>query len=148
MRKVAIKILISSMLILGVQYVHAQIYSTQDAIIKEYGNDFARDTTDSGNEYLIFQDRQETDASGEYDRIRVMYFYYIEDKDMKVCYQVDYIEPVSEINSWIKYFNKKFVKSDKMEWKDYEDNISFTVEKKNLGDADVVLVKSRVYSDE
>ncbi len=148
MKKTVIRTMILSCMILCFQYLNAQIYSSQEDIIEDFGEDYKRDTTDSGTEYLIFHDEQETDASGEYQRILVCYFIPLEEKNKKICYKVDYIEPVSEINNWIKYLNGKYVPEDKMEWIDYENNVLYSVQKDKMEDADIVLVRAIVHSDD
>jgi hypothetical protein len=57
----------------------------------------------------------------------------------QMCYKALMIEPSSETNNWIKYFNNEnYVKIDAMVWKDYEHSIVYKV---SVKDSNCLVIK-------
>lgn len=105
----------------------AQIFKEKADIIKEEGNNYTSGTTDQGNDYIVYKYNFETDASGKYIRLKVIYFVNIESGKI-ICNMWEIVEPSSETNSGVAYFKKKgYVGIGYLEWKDYENSILYTI---------------------
>ena len=106
----------------------SQIAWTQKEIIDEKNNaDYTKEylkkkdgSTDYDRWKIIFTDEEENEASGKYTQLETYYLVKKED-GVVLCYMVMYTEPLSEANSWIRYFNTQdWVKTEgEMEWIDY-----------------------------
>lgn len=106
-------------------YVNAQIGATKSKIIQDNEN-YKMDITDDGVDYISYTIEYDT-----YEQFVACYLTQKEKNTEQLCYKVLIIEPSSETNNWIKYFNEKnFIKLDGMNWKDYEHSIIYKIEVK------------------
>lgn len=100
----------------------AQIGMTKSKIIQEHPN-YTLDKSNDGTEYIKYE--------VEFENYRQIVACYLTDEKVnneQLCYQVLIVEPSSETNNWIKYFNEQnYVKLEGMTWKDYEHSIVYKV---------------------
>jgi hypothetical protein len=113
----------------------AQLGSTKTEIAQNHGWNFESGvTTDEFKVNYIYYDKQmQSNSGGNYQSRYVFYF-----NEKGYCNQQKIMEPISEINAWIKYFNSDMVRIDKMKWKDYSTGIVYHVESKE----EIVIVTS------
>lgn len=105
--------------------VSSQIGATRSAIIQKNEN-YEMNVTDSGIDYISFVIEYEN-----YDQSVACYLTKKKENEEQLCYRVLIIEPSSETNNWIKFFNdENFIKLDGMIWKDYEHSIVYEIEVK------------------
>jgi hypothetical protein len=101
---------------------YSQIGATKSKITQENKN-YTMKKTDDGTDYISFTVEYET-----YTQDVACYLTDKEDNKEQLCYRVLMIEPGSETNNWIKYFNEQnYVKLEGMIWKDYEHSIVYKV---------------------
>lgn len=97
--------------------VYSQIGNTKSDIIQDHKN-YTMEVTNDGTNYISYD--------VEFDNYTQSVACYLNKK--QVCFQVLMLEPSSETNNWIKWFNdKNFVKLDGLIWKDYENSIVYKV---------------------
>lgn len=121
-------------LLLTTLAVSAQIGVSKSKIIQN-NSDYILDVTEDGTEYITY-----VVEFDNYDRRVACYLTNKEDDEEQICYRVAFIEPSSETNNWVKYFNKEnFVKLDGMTWKDYEHSMLYEVVVK---DGSCLVIKS------
>ena len=102
--------------------IFAQIGSKKSEIIKDH-KDYKMEVANNGRDYISY-----TNTFENYDQIVACYLSKKEENKEQFCYRVLMIEPSSETNNWIKFFNdKNFVKLEGMIWKDYENSIVYKV---------------------
>lgn len=102
--------------------VSSQIGSTKSKIIQEHKN-YTMEIADNGTDYISFVVEYEN-----YHQAVACYLTKKEENEEQLCYRVLMVEPSSETNNWIKYFDEQnFVKLDGMIWKDYEHSILYEV---------------------
>lgn len=102
--------------------VSSQIASTKSKIIQEH-KDYTMEIADDGTEYIYYVVEYEN-----YDQAVACYLTKKEENKEQLCYRVLMVEPSSETNNWIKYFDEQnFIKLDGMVWKDYEHSIVYEV---------------------
>ncbi|CAM3774693.1 hypothetical protein FLGE108171_14600 [Flavobacterium gelidilacus] len=102
--------------------VKAQIGSTKSKIIQENKN-YSIEKTDDGTDYISFVVEFEN-----YNQQVACYLTEKEANKEQLCFRVLMIEPSSETNNWIRFFNEQnFVKLAGMTWKDYEHSIVYEV---------------------
>ena len=113
--------------------VTAQIGFTKSKLIESH-KDYKMDITDDGIEYITY--------TLEYENYNQFVACYLTDKkegEEQMCYKALMIEPSSETNNWIKYFNNEnYVKIDAMVWKDYEHSIVYKV---SVKDSNCLVIK-------
>ncbi|WP_225034694.1 hypothetical protein [Winogradskyella sp. SM1960] len=102
--------------------VSSQIGVSKSEIIKN-NQDYVIDVTEDGTEYITYVVEFEN-----YDRRVACYLTNKEVGEAQICYRVAYIEPSSETNNWVRYFNNEnFIKLDGMTWKDYEHSVLYDI---------------------
>lgn len=105
--------------------LNAQLGKTKTEIAGIHGWNFETGVTN--DEYkvnYIYYDRTFENNNGQKYESRWVYYF----NENGYCNQKKVLEPVSEINAWIKSFNSDYVRIDKMKWKDYSTGVVFTVE--------------------
>ena len=75
--------------------------------------------------YITFETQMETVHSGKYTETRA--FYFTEKKPDAICFMWKIIEPISEVNSNVKYYNLHMVKLDDLKWKDYQTGLVYSI---------------------
>jgi len=79
--------------------------------------------TNEGIDYISFDVEFEN-----YNQSVACYLTEKEEGKEQFCYRVLMIEPSTETNNWIKFFNEQnFVKLEGMTWKDYEHSIVYEI---------------------
>ena len=115
--------------------VYAQFGKTKTEIAGTHGWSYESGvTTDEEKLSYIYYDKTLENNSGKTYFSRSVYYFNKEG----YCNMKKIMEPVSEINAWVKTFNKDIVRVDKMKWKDYSTGIVFFVEQKE----DIVIITS------
>jgi hypothetical protein len=100
----------------------SQIGSTKSQIINEHKN-YTMEKTNEGIDYISFDVEFEN-----YNQSVACYLTEKEEGKEQFCYRVLMIEPSTETNNWIKFFNEQnFVKLEGMTWKDYEHSIVYEI---------------------
>jgi uncharacterized protein YpmS len=100
--------------------VNAQIGAKKSKIIEDNKN-YKMEVADDGTDYITC-----TVEFDNYNQFVACYLTDMNENKEQFCYRVLMIEPSSETNNWIKYFNdKNFVKLNGMTWKDYEHSIVY-----------------------
>jgi len=119
----------------------AQVGSTKEEIIEEYGTKYITEKTDDNTPYIFYVDEFKTKVSGKY--MRYTYFYFTETKNKELkCFLRKIIEPFTELNAFVENFNNKaYVKISELKWKNYENNLIYNLE------VDDVYCTLRVYID-
>ena len=120
-------LILGTILIASTQQSFGQIGKSRNDIIKELEYDYEPGTTDDGMKYISYGEEFTTEKSGTYTRYKFIYFF-TNDDGTETCHFWMILEPSSEINSWVSYFNKELVKIEYMKWKDYETNILYTLD--------------------
>lgn len=109
----------------------SQIRRSYSEITKENGMNFKTVYNDSGFKSITYI----SEGRGKM-------FEFVETNSGFICFSYLYIEPIDKANDIIKLYNDNFVKTNDLEWKDYENNIiyevSFTKER------DVVKLKATI----
>ena len=107
--------------------VSSQIGKTKSELIQENKNNMvSEEVTENGTEYIKYKIEYEN-----YTSHVACYLTEKEESEEQQCYGVLFLEPKSEANAWVKYFNdKNFVKLKGMKWKDYENNTLYELEVK------------------
>jgi len=122
------KIITLTLIFLSLIGVNAQVGSTKAEIIKKYGANFEEGNTDGDTPYIVYKEEFETEASGKYTRKSAFFFTENKSKEL-ICFTRKTIEPSSEINNFVKYYNSLgFVKINELKWKDYENNMVYELE--------------------
>ncbi|MGY5846608.1 hypothetical protein ACW6QP_04250 [Salegentibacter sp. HM20] len=124
--KSLVSLFILMFLFLGSKDTRAQIFQTKSQILEELGTPDNTGVADDGSKYISYETEYNTEASGKYTRHKVRYFVEMED-GTEVCNMWMILEPSTETNSFISYFRDNFVKTDYMEYKDYENEILYDV---------------------
>jgi hypothetical protein len=102
---------------------NSQIGNTKSKLTQVHRN-YTTGIDDDGKEYIHY-----VVEYGNISRESFCYFTEKEGNEEQLCYKVLIVEPASETNNWIKYFNNNnFVKLEVMIWKDYETSIAYKVE--------------------
>jgi hypothetical protein len=114
-----------------VKFSFAQIWKELSAVKKEYWPNYEQGYTEpneKGNKlyYIAYETKKESEASGKYTEIKVMYFF--DDKPDAICIKWKIIEPITETNPNVKYFNRELVRLKEMLWKDYETGLLYQLE--------------------
>lgn len=109
----------------------AQIGQTLKEVKEKYGQSYTDGYTDPGEDgetfyHISYEEKMETTHSGSYTRIKVMYFF--DNTPDSFCAMWMIIEPSSETNPTVRYFNKDMVRVKDMTWKDYETNLLYNIE--------------------
>lgn len=121
-------------LMFAILTVNSQIGVSKSKIIQN-NDDHIVDVTEDGIEYITYVVEFEN-----YDRRVACYLTNKEDDEEQICYRVAFIEPSSETNNWVRYFNNEnFIKLEGMTWKDYEHSILYEVVVK---DGNCLVIKS------
>lgn len=119
-------LLLSITLLCFTPQVHSQLLASYEACILNYGTPDGTGSTKDGDPYIYYDTAVTTDASGTFIQRKAMYF--MKDKDGELfCFAWKLLEPKSEVNSNVAFYNSKFVKIGKMEWEDYETKIIYKV---------------------
>ena len=108
-------------------FATAQLGHTRADIIKSRNANFESLVTKSGQPYISYETTMTTEASGSYTNYSSFYF----DKD-GYCSMVLIIEPLSEINAWVIFLNKKYVKTGELSWKDYATNSTVVIKRQEM----------------
>lgn len=108
-----------------------QLFQSREEIIRNnVGVSFKTDFTKDGNRFMYYEKPMKSNASGNYNLYKAMYFLNLENGS-EICVKWSVIEPASETNSNVAYFKKKYVEIGYMRWKDYENNIIYDIEVKD-----------------
>lgn len=118
---------LSFLLLVGLNFVNAQILQTRSEIIQNEGWDYTSGVADDGTKYIYYSKTVYTQASGEYVQGRAFYFITLDDGS-EVCFMKKIVEPSSETNPNVAYLKSKLVEVGYMQWKDYENSIIYDVE--------------------
>ena len=116
--------------LIAVSTVYPQIMKTMKEVIDSKGAISDSDFTEPDNDgfklfYISYEKQMETVHSGKYTEIRV--FYFTEKKQDALCVMWKIIEPSSEINTNVKFYNLHMVKKDNLTWKDYETGLIYSI---------------------
>lgn len=108
----------------------AQIGQTLKQVKEEYGFSYTEGFTTSDDNsksmyYISYNEPMSTPQSGSYSRTKAMYF--LENAPDAMCMLWVIIEPASEANPTVNYFNKQMVRVKDMVWKDYETNLLYSI---------------------
>ena len=109
-------------------FAQAQLGHSRADIVKSKGNNYESLFTNSGQPYISYKSTLHTDASGNYTNYTCFYF---DKKD--TCTMVLIIEPLTEINAWVIYLNKKYVNTGELTWKDYASNSTVVIKRQQMG---------------
>jgi hypothetical protein len=104
------------LIVAGVQKCNAQ---TRQEIINEKGNNFTTGLTTDGVPYMVYVNVR--------DNVESVTSYYF-DKDGQ-CRHRRIVEPLSQINDWVKLFNTTKVKLGELKWRDYENDYTIEITK-------------------
>lgn len=119
------KIITLIFLIFLAKNVNSQIGSKKSKIIDDHKN-YTLETTDDGTEYISFEVEYKN-----YTQSVACYLTEKKENKEQICYRVLMIEPKSETNNWIKWFNdKNFIKLNGLVWKDYGNATVYEIEVK------------------
>jgi hypothetical protein len=100
---------------------NAQLGSTKAELVEQYGTDYTSDRTlDDGIFYILYDVTVNQGTDNEFIRGKV--FYFQEVNGTLKCYMFANIDPINQINRWIRHLNLEFVPSGEMRWLDYTDN--------------------------
>ena len=128
-----INVLLLTMFVLSTP-LQAQFGLTKSDIAGKKGWNYKTGKTTEDNVEYIYYELETKNASGEkYIYVEVFYF-----NDKGYCYQKKIMEPIEEINAWVKYYNKEYVSLGNMRWKDYNSGVVYRIEK----DDKIVIVTS------
>ncbi len=117
-------IIIFSLLIIT-NTVFGQLGQTRSHIISVHGSSYKSKITKDGEPYIAYDSTIYSQKSGSYNRTTAYYF-----DQNNMCKMLVYFEPISEINSWVSFFNNNYVNVTELSWKDYSKSINIYV--KNL----------------
>ncbi len=107
--------------------VFSQFGLTKSDIAGKLGWNYQSGKTTEEKVDYIYYEFETKNASGEkYTYVEAFYF-----NDKGYCYQKKLMEPIEEINAWVKYFNKEYVSLGNMRWKDYNSGVVYRIEKDN-----------------
>lgn len=112
--------------ILGAITCRAQLGETKPAIIAEKGYNYEDMTANDGTPFIIYTVSGHSAVSGDYKSFTAYYF------KNGVCGKMIIMEPVGEINAWIKSLNRDYVNDGGFTWIDYATNRKITVTKDSL----------------
>ena len=107
--------------------VKGQIYETKSSIIQKYGKPDTDYIDDAGINVLLYKEWG-VDSNGN-STPKQQAYYLKEYGGSFRCYRLQRFEPLSDINDWVRHFEKEFVKTGALEWKDYESNLEWSIEK-------------------
>lgn len=110
--------------IIGINTVSvSQIWSELSEVTEHYGNDY--EILESDNLDLYIKYVKEFKHGKRWTMIGFTFL----ESGKKICSYVHIIEAKSRSNYWITYLNEKeYVKTGDLKWRDYENNIEFSVE--------------------
>ncbi|WP_170982697.1 hypothetical protein [Dyadobacter frigoris] len=120
-------ILILVILFGNLQKSVAQMGATRKAIIQINGPDYTTGTSENGTKYITYEIKRNSKSSGSFDEVSAFYFKRLSGQP-EFCYRWRVIGPVSETNEWIVNFSNKYVHLGKKLWKDYENNLLYSLE--------------------
>ena len=104
--------------------VKAQLGYTKSEVIEKYGEPNKRALTQSGDTYFAYERQLNTNASGVYTQGKVLYF--MENgQGIITCYCIKYVEPLTEFNPNIVWYNTHFVLISSFKWKDYTTGLTY-----------------------
>lgn len=114
-------------LFLAMQTIHAQVGFTRSEITSKYGNTFFKTGVSTlGEAYIIYQVKDSTATSGSFTKTMGFYFKKVKDGP-DYCNEQLIMEPKEELKKWVDYFNSKYEKISKTEYKDTANKIIFKV---------------------
>lgn len=95
-----------------------QIFMTKQQIVSEYGRDYTTGTTNDGSPYIkyVFD-----------DIVKVMYFLRT-DSGKEVCYSWRIFVPHSSVQEVIEIYDKDFVRTGHLRWRDVENEYNYRME--------------------
>ncbi len=109
-----INVLLLTMFVLSTP-LQAQFGLTKSDIAGKLGWNYKSGKTTDGNLEYIYYEKEAQNLSGNtYEFVEV---YYFNDKGYSIEKKI--IEPVEEVNAWVKSFNRQYVSIGNMKWKDY-----------------------------
>ncbi len=107
--------------------VNGQIYDSKSSIIQKYGKPDTDHIDDAGINVLLYKEWV-IDSKG--NSIPKQQAYYLKKYGGSFrCYKLQRFEPLTDINDWVRHFEKEFVKSGDLKWRDYESNLEWSIEK-------------------
>ncbi len=122
---VPIKILLVAVLTFLCAYgAVGQIGLTRTEIKANSDCEFEEGVPDEGDLPFMYCIKKHLNADG--DTYSAGYCYYF-DKETRQCVGRKVLEPLSEINAWVKMCNKEYVSIGKMRWHDYATNITVSI---------------------
>ncbi|GAB2765745.1 hypothetical protein GCM10010465_08980 [Actinomadura fibrosa] len=105
----------------------SQIFEEKKDIIITFGSDYETGLDSNGNHYLAYNDTLWSDTSGKYNRTFLLYFTNIED-NLEVCSHMKVLEPASEKDNIITFYDREMEKLDAFYWKDPQTNYLYELE--------------------
>jgi len=106
--------------------LNAQIGATKEEIIEKQGANYVEDVSDYGVDFMLYESQYKSDESGIFTRSTVMYLK--KKNGVQFCYEYLIMEPSSETNAWVNFYNKKnYVKLKELKWKDYKTNLIYEI---------------------
>jgi hypothetical protein len=106
---------------------NAQLGNTKAEIVEQYGTNYTSDRTSDDNIlYILYDIPINQGTENEYMRGKV--FYFQEVNETLQCHLFANIDPINQINMWVKHLNSKYVPSGDMRWLDYTDYSVCTIQ--------------------
>jgi len=102
--------------------IQAQCYRTTEEIILNHGNNYSTGITEDGFKYMYYDKTYYTAASSYY-MYREIYYLVTLDDGTEACWMYELLEPVSENNNNVKFYNASYVKIGEMKWYDYTQGV-------------------------
>lgn len=104
----------------------AQLGLTRTEIKASINCDFKEGVAVNEDDYpFIYCIRERSDGNDETYLSGYSYFF---DRETRGCVGWKILEPLAEINAWVKMCNKNYVSTGKMRWYDYARNIAILIE--------------------
>jgi len=118
------KLILILLLLIGTLHVNAQLLSSRQAIINQWGSPTGYGVSNEGDDYIYYDKYISTEQSGRYIQRKAMYFMTM-DNGTIICYMWRIVEPGTELNNNLAYYRSQFIKIDYMIYKDYSTNIAY-----------------------
>ena len=120
-------ITLALILFLVFQTVYAQLGRTRTEIIGDYGNTFYKTGTSKvGEPYILYQKQDSTITSGIFNEI--VGFYFKQETDgTNYCNEEVIMDPLSELNYWVKYYKSNYREIGSMKFMDDKNKVIFQV---------------------
>ncbi len=114
------------------QNLKAQVLSTKAEIIEKNGKNYSieevKEDVKNKEQFSVLKYEQEIESSKGDKIIRIKKFTFFNTGDKDICISFSFEEPLSEINSWVKYMRTKdYVRQGELEWKNYENSVVYSI---------------------